>query len=176
MRVISGSARGRALSAPLPATVRPTTDRVKESIFDILGSLGGVEGLEVLDLFCGSGALGIEALSRGAASVSFVDSDPAALGAARANLVAVGLDERAARFGRASLPGWSPPSADLVLADPPYASQGVSELLALLEAEVVVLESREPPELSERWMLHRQRRYGSTLVTVLRTPDSEGLV
>ena len=167
MRVISGSARGRALSAPLPATVRPTTDRVKESIFDILGSLGGVEGLEVLD--------GIEALSRGAASVSFVDSDPAALGAARANLVAVGLDESDARFVRASLPGWSPPSADLVLADPPYDSKGVGELLALLEAEVVVLESREPPELSERWMLHRQRRYGSTLVTVLRTPDSEDL-
>ena len=76
---------------------------------------------------------------------------------------------------RASLPGWSPPSADHVLADPPYDSKGVGELLALLEAEGVVLESREPPELSERWMLHRQRRYGSTLVTVLRTPDSEDL-
>ena len=76
MRVIGGRSRGRRLSARLPPTVRPTSDRVRESIFDILGSRGGVEGLRVVDLFCGSGALGVEALSRGAASVTFVDSDP----------------------------------------------------------------------------------------------------
>ena len=75
MRVIGGRSRGRRLSARLPPTVRPTSDRVRESIFDILGSRGGVEGLRVVDLFCGSGALGVEALSRGAASVTFVDSD-----------------------------------------------------------------------------------------------------
>jgi 16S rRNA (guanine966-N2)-methyltransferase len=173
MRVVSGSARGRSLSAPLPRTIRPTTDRVKESIFDILGSLGGVAGLDVLDLFCGSGALGIEALSRGAAGVTFVDSDPVALSAVRANLAAVRLDESPVRFVRAALPGWRPPSADLILLDPPYDMVGVSDLLDELDAELVVLESREAPELSERWMLHRQRRYGSTLVTVLKTHDSE---
>ena len=73
MRVIGGTSRGRRLAAPTPADVRPTSDRVRESIFDILGSMGGVDGLVVADLFCGSGALGIEALSRGAASVTFVD-------------------------------------------------------------------------------------------------------
>src|ERR1700729_2133336 len=93
MRVIGGRSRGRRLSARLPATVRPTSDRVRESIFDILGSRGGVVGLRVVDLFCGSGALGVEALSRGAASVTFVDSDPSALDAVRQNLGAVGLGE-----------------------------------------------------------------------------------
>ena len=67
MRVIGGRSRGRRLAAKLPRSVRPTSDRVRESIFDILGSQGGVEGLHVVDLFCGSGALGLEALSRGAA-------------------------------------------------------------------------------------------------------------
>ena len=65
MRVIGGRSRGRRLAAKLPRSVRPTSDRVRESIFDILGSQGGVEGLHVVDLFCGSGALGLEALSRG---------------------------------------------------------------------------------------------------------------
>ena len=67
MRVIGGRSRGRRLPARLPAAVRPTSDRVREAIFDILGSMGGVDGAQVVDLFCGSGALGVEALSRGAA-------------------------------------------------------------------------------------------------------------
>jgi 16S rRNA (guanine966-N2)-methyltransferase len=171
MRVVSGSARGRSLSAPLPAGVRPTSDRVKESIFDILGSLGGVADLTVLDLFCGSGALGIEALSRGAAAVTFVDADRAALDAAAANLAAVGLDAATARFLRARLPGAPLPSCDLVLADPPYDLAGVDELLEAIDAELVVLESRSEPLVSERWVVHRQRRYGTTLITVLRTAD-----
>jgi pantetheine-phosphate adenylyltransferase len=79
---------------------------VRESIFDILGSLGGVEELDVVDLFCGSGALGVEALSRGAASATFVDRDPDALAAARENLSAVGLHDADATFVRAELPGW----------------------------------------------------------------------
>ena len=76
MRVIGGEYRGRRLSAPVGAHVRPTSDRVREAIFDILFSLGGVDGLQVADLFAGTGALGIEALSRGAASVTFVERDP----------------------------------------------------------------------------------------------------
>jgi len=79
MRVIGGRSRGRRLPAKLPASVRPTSDRVREAIFDILGSQGGVEGLAVIDLFCGSGALGVEALSRGAASSTFVDLNPDAV-------------------------------------------------------------------------------------------------
>jgi 16S rRNA (guanine966-N2)-methyltransferase len=167
MRVVSGSARGRSLSAPLPSTVRPTTDRVKESIFDILGSMGGVAGQEVLDLFCGSGALGIEALSRGAEQVTFVDEDVRSLDAARANVEAVGLDVTRARFVRAALPGWAVPSCDLVLMDPPYGLEAVGAVLATLEADIVVIESRTEPVVEERWVVHRQRHYGSTLVTVL---------
>src|SRR5580692_11477485 len=106
MRVIGGRSRGRRLAAKLPQNVRPTSDRVRESIFDILGSLGGVEGLRVVDLFCGSGALGVEALSRGAVSATFVDLDPDALAAVRRNLDAVGLADVPTTLVRASLPGW----------------------------------------------------------------------
>ncbi len=99
MRVIGGRSRGRRLAAKLPKTVRPTSDRVRESIFDMLGSMGGVEGLRVADLFCGSGALGLEALSRGAATAVFVDHDPDALAAVRVNLDAVGLADAAGNAG-----------------------------------------------------------------------------
>ena len=124
MRVIGGRSRGRRLAARLPRSVRPTSDRVRESIFDILGSQGGVEGLHVVDLFCGSGALGVEALSRGAASATFVDLDPEALAAVRLNLDAVGLADEPVTLVRASLPGWleggAAGSFDLALCDPPY--------------------------------------------------------
>src|SRR5215469_12774206 len=119
MRVIGGRSRGRRLAAKLPRSVRPTSDRVRESIFDILGSQGGVEGLTVVDLFCGSGALGVEALSRGAASATFVDIDSHALEAARRNLEAVALDGEPVQFVRAALPGWleggAAPAFDLAL-------------------------------------------------------------
>jgi len=91
MRVIGGDYRGRRLAAPVGANVRPTSDRVREAIFSMLFSLGGVEGLQVADLFAGTGAMGIEALSRGAASVTFVERDPGSVEAVRANLAAVGL-------------------------------------------------------------------------------------
>jgi 16S rRNA (guanine(966)-N(2))-methyltransferase RsmD len=148
--------------------VRPTSDRVRESIFDILGSRGGVEGLSVVDLFCGSGALGLEALSRGAAAVTFVDQDAGALEAVRTNLDAVGLGERPATVIRAALPGWlaGAPAFDLALCDPPYSFDGWPALLSLLRAEVAVLESAAPVALPEDWMIARERRYGGTLVTV----------
>ena len=130
MRVIGGRSRGRRLSAKLPAAVRPTSDRVRESIFDILGSQGGVDGLSVVDLFCGSGALGVEALSRGAASVTFVDQDLAAVQAVRANLAAVGLADEPSTVVRAALPGWllTAPAFDLALCDPPYDFEGWDDL------------------------------------------------
>ena len=86
MRVIGGTARGRPLKAKLPSTVRPTTDYAREAIFSMLESRGGLVDLVVADLYCGSGAMGIEAMSRGAAKVYFVDGDPACLAAAKANL------------------------------------------------------------------------------------------
>jgi 16S rRNA (guanine966-N2)-methyltransferase len=168
MRVIGGRSRGRQLTAKLPATVRPTLDRVRESIFDILGSAGGVDGLTVVDLFCGSGALGVEALSRGAASVTFVDQDMAAVLAVRANLAAVGLDDPPSTVVRAALPGWllTAPAFDLALCDPPYGFDGWDAVLRGLQADVAVLESSGPIALPEPWMITKERRYGGTLVTV----------
>src|SRR6185437_15553490 len=143
MRVIGGRSRGRRLAAKLPAAVRPTSDRVRESIFDILGSRGGVEGLSVVDLFCGSGALGLEALSRGAASATFVDQDPAALDAVRTNRDAVGLGDEPVVCVRAALPGWlaGAPRFDLALCDPPYTFDAWPDLLSMLHADTAVLES-----------------------------------
>ena len=115
VRVISGQSRGRRLVAPPPKEVRPTSDRVREAIFDILGSMGGVADLVVADLFCGTGALGIEALSRGAASATFVDNSPPSLEAVRTNLAAVGLAEASATVVRADLPGWLGPGDVLVV-------------------------------------------------------------
>lgn len=170
MRVIGGRSRGRRLAAKLPLTIRPTSDRVRESIFDILGSRGGVEGLTVVDLFCGSGALGLEALSRGAAAATFVDRDPEALAAAKANLDAVGLADSTVTFVRASLPAWlgaaSTPTFDLALCDPPYDFAQWPGLLNALRAERVVMESSAEIALPEGWMVTRERRYGGTLVTV----------
>jgi 16S rRNA (guanine966-N2)-methyltransferase len=168
VRVIGGRSRGRRLAAKLPAAVRPTSDRVRESIFDILGSRGGVEGLTVVDLFCGSGALGLEALSRGAAAATFVDQDPGALEAVRTNLLAVGLGDEPATVVRAALPGWlaGAPAFDLALCDPPYTFEAWPELLGDLQAATAVLESSAPIPLPEGWMIARERRYGGTLVTV----------
>jgi 16S rRNA (guanine966-N2)-methyltransferase len=170
MRVIGGRSRGRRLAAKLPRSVRPTSDRVREAVFDILGSQGGVEGLRVLDLFCGSGALGLEALSRGAAAATFVDLDPGALAAVRQNLHAVGLGAEPATLVRASLPGWlegtAPGEFDLALCDPPYDFEDWPALLHALRADVVVMESSSPITRSEGWVVTRERRYGGTLVTV----------
>jgi 16S rRNA (guanine966-N2)-methyltransferase len=152
----------------LPAAVRPTSDRVRESIFDILGSRGGVDGLTVVDLFCGSGALGLEALSRGAVSATFVDQDAGALDAVRTNLESVGLGDEPITIVRAALPGWlaGAPSFDLALCDPPYSFESWPELLSLLQADTAVLESAAAVELPEGWVVARERRYGGTLVTV----------
>jgi 16S rRNA (guanine966-N2)-methyltransferase len=176
MRVIGGRSRGRRLAAKLPRSVRPTSDRVRESIFDILGSQGGVDGLSVVDLFCGSGALGVEALSRGAASATFVDSDPAALDAVRQNLAAVGLSEEPVTLVRAALPGWlhgaAVPDFDLALCDPPYDFTDWDALLGALRAATVVMESGTPVPLPEGWVVTRERRYGGTLVTVVQRSGS----
>jgi 16S rRNA (guanine966-N2)-methyltransferase len=170
MRVIGGRSRGRRLPAKLPASVRPTSDRVREAIFDILGSQGGVDGLTVVDLFCGSGALGVEALSRGAASSTFVDLNPDALAAVRQNLAAVGLDEEPATLVRAALPGWLASAAagpfDIALCDPPYDFEDWPALLGALRADAVVMESATPIVPPEAWVVARERRYGGTLVTV----------
>jgi 16S rRNA (guanine966-N2)-methyltransferase len=150
--------------------VRPTTDRVREAVFNALGSLGAVEGKRVLDLFAGSGALGIEALSRGAEDVTFVDADAEAVALVRRNLAALGLEDRA-RVVQADAADFLARDAhpvDLALLDPPYAQPVDADLLRQLDASVAVVESSSPPEVPEDWATLRQRRYSSTLVTIIR--------
>ena len=171
MRVIGGRSRGRRLAAKLPPSVRPTSDRVREPIFDILGSQGGVEGLAVVDLFCGSGALGVEALSRGAASATFVDLDPDALAAVRQNLEAVGLGEEPATLVRAALPGWLELRRRRARSTSPCATRPTTSRTgprssARCGRTPSSWNRRRPIALPEGWVVTRERRYGGTLVTV----------
>lgn len=122
MRVIAGQWRGRPLVAPKGEATRPTADRVREALFSMLQSrLGSFEDLAVADLFAGSGALGIEALSRGAASCLFVEQDRAALDALRDNLARLGV-KADVRAGSVMALGPVPSPFDLILMDPPYAT------------------------------------------------------
>ncbi|MGV3759607.1 MAG: 16S rRNA (guanine(966)-N(2))-methyltransferase RsmD [Actinomycetota bacterium] len=171
MRVIAGTARGRRLVAPEGATTRPTPDRVREATFNALGSLGAVVDAEVLDLFAGSGAMGVEALSRGAAHVTFVDEARAAVRAVEANLAACGLAERATvvaapveRF----LAGAGERRWDLAVLDPPYAygTDDWLDLLDALPADLAVLESDRPIDPPFGWEVLRSKRYGGTHVVI----------
>jgi 16S rRNA (guanine966-N2)-methyltransferase len=179
LRVIAGSAGGRRLVAP-KGGARPTTDRLKEALFASLGRR--VDGASVLDLYAGSGALAIEALSRGAAHAVLVDRDAAAEAAVHANLSTTGFTDVAtfvrspvATFLRAQ-PRWG--RFDLVLLDPPYDAPAadvarVLEQLApsiwLAEGATVVLErprGGEPVALPEGWGIEKERAYGDTLLVV----------
>ena len=176
IRVSGGEARGRRLKAP--KNIRPTMDMVKQAIFNMVGP--DIEGSTVLDLFAGSGALGIEALSRGAAVVTFVDQHPRGLAILRQNLDALGFKERA-HLVRSDVVRWleaSPDAiraADFVFLDPPYDDVILDRSLHAIDREVTgatvfVEHSRrqQPPSLD---CLHvdRERRYGDTVVTVLKT-------
>lgn len=122
MRIVAGEWRGRKIVAPKGDATRPTADRTRETLFSMLTSrLGSFEGLRVVDLFAGSGALGLEALSRGAASCLFVEQDSAALKTIRTNIETLGARERAiVQAGSVMALGPSPAPHDLILLDPPY--------------------------------------------------------
>jgi len=169
MRVVAGMAKGRKLQAPPGTSTRPTSDYVREAIFNALGSRGGVDGAHVLDLFAGSGALGVEALSQGAASATFVDNDAQATSVIKANLAAVGLTADATVV-RADAIGWlsETRSFDVTFVDPPYAFDRWSDVLERLNSDTVVLESDREIELGGRWDPVRTKRYGSTVVTLAR--------
>jgi 16S rRNA (guanine966-N2)-methyltransferase len=135
VRIIAGEWRGRALQAPQGMTTRPTADRVRETLFSMLTSrLGTFEGLRVADLFAGSGALGFEALSRGAASVTFVERDSAAVTAIRANAAKLGATERVQLLGGSALALPRSQPFDLVLSDPPYEQGSASKSVAAIVA------------------------------------------
>lgn len=161
------------MKAKLPATVRPTTDYAREAIFSMLESRGGLLDLVVADLYCGSGAMGIEALSRGAAKVYFVDSDAACLVAAKTNLEPLGLAGEAV-FVRATLPVWSPPpDLDLILADPPYGPLDLAAVMRGVVAERVIVENDRHMDAPEGWLVTKTKRYGTTLVTMLEPSEGE---
>lgn len=175
MRVIAGEARGIPLTAPRDRATRPITDRVKETLFAILGE--AVPEARVLDLYAGSGAVGIEALSRGARSVDFVERSRTALGALRANLAATRLEAsavvHATEVGRFLEAGAGGPW-DLAIFDPPYEQRDiVAPLRALVPrlapGAMVVIKHFwrvEPPQV-EGLALVRQRRFGETMLTFL---------
>jgi 16S rRNA (guanine966-N2)-methyltransferase len=170
MRIVTGTARGRRLVTPSGLEVRPTTDRVREAVFNALGSLDVLRDAVVLDLFAGSGALGIEALSRGAAHVTFVDSSPQALRAVRENLETCRMAEDATVVRGDALAHLARDGGhvDLALLDPPYGFEAWDELLAAIDAEVLVIESDRPIDPGPGTEVLRQRRYGGTVVTIAR--------
>jgi 16S rRNA (guanine966-N2)-methyltransferase len=134
MRIVAGMFRGRPLVAPKGQLTRPTSDRVRQALFDVLEHAPwsrGLGGLRVVDLFAGSGALGLEALSRGAASCLFVDSDPAAALAISGNIQSLGLADRA-RVQRAATSLLADRPFDLAFLDPPYAQGLCEQALAFL--------------------------------------------
>ena len=136
----------------------------------MLESRGGLYDLVVVDLYCGSGAMGIEAMSRGASKVYFVDSDAACLAAVKVNLEPLQLDAEAL-FVRATLPVWTAPDdIDLVLADPPYGPLDLASVLTGVRAHRVVIENDRHMEPPDGWIVTKTKRYGTTLVTMLE-PD-----
>jgi len=144
---------------------------VREATFNALGSLGAVDEATVLDLFAGSGAMGIEALSRGAARATFVDSDIEARRAIEANLAACGLSgaaEVVAGPVERFLAGAQQRRWDLALLDPPYDYAGWPELLLDLPAAMAVLESNRAVEPPFGWEVVRSKRYGRTHVVIIR--------
>ena len=179
MRIIAGQFRGRPLQAPPGSATRPTGDRVREALFSMLASrLGTFEDLRVADLFAGSGALGFEALSRGAAEVVFVETDPKAQAAIRDNAAKLGVADKVRVLGGSalSLPRSEP--FDLILADPPYSegsgsavvkAVGDAEWLApggWLSVETERRDAVDPGELSPE----ADRHFGKARITLLRRP------
>jgi 16S rRNA (guanine966-N2)-methyltransferase len=178
MRIVAGEWRGRKLVAPAGRSTRPTADRTRETLFSMLASrLGSFEGLRVADLYAGSGALGLEALSRGAAHATFVENDRAALKAIDANVMTLGAAARISMraMSAAALPAGQP--FDLVLADPPY-EPGSGTAVAAAVANAGLLKSGgwmaiethrgdavTPPK---GWEILAERDVGRARLTLLR--------
>jgi 16S rRNA (guanine(966)-N(2))-methyltransferase RsmD len=178
MRVITGKYRGRKLTAPKGKEIRPTTDKVKEALFSIIAE--HVADADCVDLFGGTGSLGIEALSRGAQTCKFYDRSIEAVRVIKENLRAVGAthDEAPVLIAdfRVVLRGLGKQSVDILFADPPYALGIYDELMKLLltydimkPEGIVVLESAEsggPAEAYEGFAAYKKKRYGKTDITI----------
>jgi len=184
VRIVGGTWRGRRLVELEGDRIRPTADRVREAWMSAMG--GRFDGVRVLDLCAGSGALGLECLSRGAAHVTFVDASPASLEVLRANLDLVGVDASRVTVVRADAIEWlrgafepagerdEPAVADLALADPPYDTDLAARLVRQWEtrpfAGELWLEHRSSDSV-ESPLVRRARAYGGTTITTLTTPS-----
>jgi len=180
MRIVAGAHRGRRLLGPSAKNIRPTADRTRESIFNVLGQR--CEGLKVLDLFAGTGAMALEALSRGASSALLVDSSLEAVGLCKQNIAALGLEAQSEVWHMDAFLALSrckrqSRSFELVFADPPYAFQNWEALLeATLETEALspggkwVVERERRcmlPALPKALSLQREMKFGDTVVSIL---------
>jgi 16S rRNA (guanine966-N2)-methyltransferase len=176
MRIVAGRFRGRAIAAPSDQSIRPTADRTRESVFNMLASRGRIEGARVIDLFAGTGALGLEAMSRGASFALFVEESAQGRGLLRTNIEAFGLQGSTKIFRRDAtdlgVPGTMEPF-DLAFADPPYGrglgEKAAASLLAggwLVTGGILVLEERVSgaPAALEGFALLDQRRFGETMI------------
>ena len=177
MRIIAGKWRGRRLAAPPGMATRPTADRVRETLFSMLTSrLGDLEGLRVADLFAGSGALGLEALSRGAAFAVFVEQDPKALAAIKANAIELAAADRIRVFGGSALALPRSEAFDLILADPPYSPGSGTAVVSAVEAAgwltrggwMAVETSRGDAVTAGQLEVSAERRVGRARLTLLR--------
>lgn len=184
MRIVSGKFKGRAIAAPKGDATRPTTDRVRESLFNVLAHAEwapALEGARVVDLFAGSGALGLEAVSRGAAFCLFVETGAAARGVIRENIEALGLFG-VTRLHRRSATDLGPKPAgvgapfDLVFMDPPYGKDLARPALACLseggwlsDAALAVVETGADEELTaDGWDILDEREYGAAKIRFLK--------
>ncbi len=183
MRIIAGEWKRRPLKAPEGDTTRPTADRTRETLFSMLVSrLGSFEGLSVADLFAGSGALGLEALSRGAASCLFAEQDPAAIRALRANIAALRAQSRCdVRAGSVMALGPAKAPLDLILLDPPYgtnAGQVALDKLGRLgwigPATWISLETAKDEDVRIKgFEIDAERNVGKAKLTFLRLADGD---
>jgi 16S rRNA (guanine966-N2)-methyltransferase len=184
MRIVGGTFRGRVLMAPVNKVTRPTADRVREALFDILMSRAlaegreGLEGTAMLDVFAGTGALGFEALSRGADRVTFIENDPTALGVIGENVRKLGVGDRATLLrGDATQPPKAPATFDLVMLDAPYRSGLAAPALVALTKRgwiapgatiIVEVASGEPfPSPDKTLAVADERRYGAAKLIFL---------
>ena len=175
VRVVAGDLRGRRIEAPTTEATRPTTDKVREAVFNSLRSLEVVEEARVLDLFAGTGAMGIEAISRGASHCIFVENDRAALAVLRANIAQLGIgDKCTVMSGDAVTTVAQLHGVDLLIADPPYGFTNWSGLLARTDASFLVLESDRPVGEIAGFETVREKRYGRTHVSFLQPIDGAG--
>lgn len=174
MRVVAGDLRGRRIESPSGDATRPTTDKVREAVFNALGSLDVVDGARVVDAFAGTGAMGIEALSRGAAHCTFIEKDREALLVLKRNIASLGLGDRSSVISTDVMSALGQHGdCDLFIADPPYGFSEWIQLLKNVSAAVVVLESDQEIAEVDGWDTVRAKKYGRTHVSFLQPTDEQ---